>query len=265
MIKLGRNKPNIGRSVLSTTEVVTIDQAFAWDVGFYHKSGGLKKDLYIFGSTDCPIKSIQFELNKRIMGAGVMNLSFVDFPIHADDFVILTYKGTTAYRGLIDHAPDPKQGKLKLVPYSRRYKELLINKTYTTQTASAMLQDIVEDLQSDTGITWNSDLVSTGESTTYTKVFEYVTAEKAVKEIVGELSDREWGVNVNNVFTVYTPNTTVDEMFFQSYEPIFTSVEAKYNWNKIKATRYQVLRKPRREKQRGKAKLDTGGATRPLD
>lgn len=241
--KLGRYKPNISHSLLATTTAVVVEYAYAWDVGFYHQSGGLKKDLYIFGSTDCPIKDIEFELNKRIMGAGMMNLSYIDFPLHADDYVIIKYKGTNAYRGLIDHAPDPKQGRLKLVPFSRRLKEVLINKTYAAQTAASILEDIITTVQSDTGISYNSDLVDTGETTTYTKTFAYVKAEKAINEIIEDLTDREWGVNVSNVFEVYQPSTSIDYMFFQSYEPIYTKINAKYNWNKIKATRYEVYQK----------------------
>lgn len=265
IVRIGRSKPNLGRAILATTTATEISYAFAWDVGFYHSSGGLKKDLYIFGSTECPIKNIQIELNKRIMGAAKITMSYLDFPLHSDDYVIIKYKGTVAYRGLVDYAPDPKDGILKLVPYSRRFKELLIDKTYTSQTASAMLEDIITTIQADTGISWNEDLIDTGESTTYSKTFEYVTAEKAIREIVDDLSDREWGVTVNNVFTVYQPSTTVDEMFFQTFSPEYTKIKAKTDWKKIKATRYQVFKKNTAGNTTRVGEVGTGGSYPAID
>lgn len=259
IFKLGACKPNISHAVLSTTEAISIDYAFAWAVGFYHKSGGLKKDLVIFGSTQCPIKNMKIELNKRLMGAAVINMSYIDIPYHADDYVIIDYKGNTIYRGLVDHAPDIDKGQLKLVPYSKRLKEVIINKTYTAQTASAMLNDIITDVQTDTSISWNSDLIDTGETTTYSKIYNYVPAEKAISEIVSELSDREWGVTVNNVFSVYQPSTGIDDMYFQTPNMPYSAVKAKINWNKIDATRYQVLQKVTGGKVERAGEVGTGG------
>lgn len=258
--KLGRYKPNTGHSILSTTTAVSISYAFAWDVGFYHKSGGLKKGLVIFGSTNCPIKSMRIELNKRIMGAATLNMSYIDIPIHADDFIIIRYKGVTSYRGLVDHQPDPKSGVIKLVPYSRRLKEVIINKSYTAQTAESMLNDIITTVQADTSISWNADLVDTGETTTYTKSFDYVKAEKAISEIAGELSNREWGVTVNNVFSIYQPSTGVDKMFFQTPNQAYVSIREKKNWNKINATRLQVYYKSAGGKTTRAGEVGYGGS-----
>jgi len=74
-------------------------------------------------------------------------------------------------------------------------------------------------------------------------VFNYVTAEKAIEELIGILTNRYWGVNAENRLVVYTPNTAVDEVLFQNNSPYYTEVNIKKNWNSIKATRYQVFKK----------------------
>jgi len=80
------------------------------------------------------------------MGAGSFELNYLDFPIHAGDYLEIYFKGTLKYRALVDTSVDPKGGKIKLVPYSQQFQELLINDTFTTQTIEQIFQTIIEEI-----------------------------------------------------------------------------------------------------------------------
>lgn len=237
------NSQGLNQNRFSTAQSTKPDSQFDWRVQLLHKSGGLKKDWFI-GQDETPISKIKFELNKKICGAGTIEFAFLDFPIDADDYIIIYYKDVLVYRAIIDQSIDPKGGKAKLLPYSQRLGEVLINNSFTGKTIESMLNSIITDTQDDTGIAWLSGFIDTGETTTYTKGYGgFATAKKAIDDLVKELDDRQWGVTEGNLLTVYQPGTSVDEVLLHGDNPFYTDIEQNIDYSKIKATRYQVLKK----------------------
>ena len=79
------------------------------------------------GEDKCPIVSVEWEMNERLCGAGSITLAYVDFPIDADDYVIVSYNGEKRYRAIVTNTADPKGGVIELMPLSVRFQELLYN------------------------------------------------------------------------------------------------------------------------------------------
>jgi hypothetical protein len=216
---------------------------FSWKIVLYHASKGFKK-LWFIGQNNCPIEKIEFELNKRICGAGSITFAFLDFPLHADDYFEIYYNNSIKYRGFIENEIDPKGGKVKLLPYSQRYTELLSNSSFSAKTISEIFQTIVQAVQSDSDIGWNATFVNTGSTDTYSPDYSgYEYPKKIFDEHIKKLDDREWGVRPDNLFTVYQNNQTTDQLFFQTDSPVVFKVDVKRDYKKIRATRYQVFKK----------------------
>jgi len=241
MLKLGSRA--LSQTPLFSSFETKPTSQFKWKVKLFHKDGGIKKD-WVIGQSSCPISSLQFELNKKLCGAGSIEFSFLDFPVDGGDFIEVFFDGSIKYRAKIESSVDPKGGTAKLIPYSIRLQELLVNNSFASKTISEMLQTIIEAVQDDTNISWNSFYVDTGETDTYTLDYSnYETPKKIIDELVGKLDDREWGVNANNIFVVYQPETTVTKYLLNTYTPYFSSLDSKKEYTKIKATRYQVFKK----------------------
>jgi hypothetical protein len=237
---IGRNA--LGESLNPTADQATLLDYYQWNVNWYHKSGGRKKSFYI-GMDNVPIQQLHFEKNKKICGAGKIKMSFVNFPIDADDYIEAYYEGTLKYRALVDNSIDPKGGDVKLVPYSQRYSELLVNENYTSQSIESIVQDIVEDSQTDTGIGYNSAFIDTGESDNYSYNFNYKDIKGAINQVTEKLDERWWGVLPSNTFTIYANNSTVDYILTDETERAYKEVKRTKNYERIKETRREVFKK----------------------
>jgi len=218
-----------------------MSEFYDWRVDWYHRSGGLKKTMY-FGIENIPIQSIEFEENKKLIGAGNIDLAYVDFPIDIADEVNLYWKNSKIWRGLVDSQIDPKGGKIKLIPYSDLLDTRIINYTFSSATLETMLQTIIQDINvSDTGITWNSEYIDIDDTALYSIKFDYVTAKKAIEDIIKKMNGREYGVDINNVFNVYSPSTTISKVIQNCEDQWYSKLVNKVDDSRIKATRYQVF------------------------
>ena len=240
---------NLGSRALGQTANSTVfankpGLQYDWRVQLYYKDGTIKKDWWI-GQDNNPLKKLKFELTEKICGKGEITFAFLDFPIDADDYLILSYKGDVKYRAIVDQAIDPKGGRAKLLPYHERYGELLINNTFTTKTIEEMLTTIVNtETFADTGIFTIPGFIDTGDTETFDKDYSsYNTVKKVIDELVNSLDDRQWGVTADNIFTVYQPSETVDEVLLYGDNPPYSEIDQNIDYSKIKATRYQVFRK----------------------
>ena len=215
-----------------------------WAVTFYHKSGGIKKDFAI-GQSESTIKQISFETNKKLLGACTIEFSQIDFPFDPDDYLEIKYKGNLVYTGIIDDTGDIKDGKLKIIPYHQKLKELFYNGSLT-EKISVILQTIVQALEGDTDIFWNPFLVDIETADDVEIQVDYTGYEypySIFDKLVGKLNDREWGVDENNFFVVYKVNEVVDHVFLNGADPVYSKIDAKINWSKVSATRHQVFMK----------------------
>jgi hypothetical protein len=241
MYRIGHDA--LGQRIVSTATVQEVSYQFDWQLRLYYKDGGFKKAWWV-GQDDTPIRSIKFELNKHICGAGTIDFVFLDFPIDADDYIELYYQGDLKYRALVDVTIDPKGGQVKLVPYSIRFAELLFTRTFVNQTIKQILKSTIDNTESDTGITWNADFVDITDVDTFNKDYTgFETPKKIIDENVGTLDEKEYGVTPLNIFTVYQGSTTVDKTLFYGDDPAYASIEYKEDLRQVKATEYQVLKK----------------------
>ena len=226
---------------LGTT--ITLDYFYKWRVDWYHKSGGDILSWYI-GSNNCPITSIQFEENLKLMGAGDIDLAYIDFLIHSDDVVKIYYKNNIKWTGIVDGEPDPKgEDSVKLIPFSQRLDEIIINKSYTNESISSMLSDIFDDITDITEIGYNEALIDLGDTNLYSLDFQYVTAKKAIDTLVDKLDDRYWGVDAGNNFNIYSLSSTITEIIAEGQNQWYSKIKRKYNYGNIKATRAQNFKK----------------------
>lgn len=230
------------RSIISDTFVNLPLQSFLWRVQWYHKTGGIKRDWFL-GASGCPISKLNFEMNLKIMGAGTISLAYLDFPVDADDYIKVWYNGTLVYKAFVENSVDAKGGAVKLIPYHQKFSNILYNGTFAAKTVSFIFQTIVQAVQADTGVVWISDYVDTGSVDTLTLDYSgYESPKKIFDELTGKLDDRYWGVDVNNIFRVYTFDTDISKNLFNE-DGTYTEIEVEVDYSKIEATRYQVFKK----------------------
>lgn len=240
MLKIG-SQP-IGYTITTDPESLPVNQD-KWRIDITHKSGGIKAHYYI-GQDNCGISKFDFELTEIVCGSGSITFAYIDMPLHAYDTVEIYYNNVKKYKGFIESTPDPKGGVIKILPFSKRLDELVVNSSFTIQTVSYILQTIIQAVQTDTGITWHPDYVDTGSTDTYTLNYaEYEKPKKIIDELVKKLDDREWGVTAFDIFTVYQPSTTITKTFLYGDDPYYTEVDADIDYGKVKQTRSQVFMK----------------------
>lgn len=229
--------------LLDVSFLVPSTTAYNWRVILFHSDGGFHADWQL-GQDDCPIVKLDFELNEYLCGAGSIEFSYLDFPIHADDYVEIYYQNFLKYRAIVENSVDPKGGKVKLIPYSQRLKELLYNGSFSAKTLSEIFQTIIEAKQSDTDIVWNSTFIDTGSVDTFSPDYlGYEYPKKIFDELIEKADDRYWGIRPDNYFTIYPFSTTADYNFFQDETPVCAKVTVSKDYKNIKATRYQVFKK----------------------
>lgn len=231
--------------LLQTEFAVPSDSQFPWKIILRSSDTGLKK-MWIIGQDSCPITKLEFELNEYLCGAGTIELSYLNFPFHANDILDAYFENDRKYRAYIQNTIDPKGGKIKLKPYKDKFNIIFYNGNLTAadHTIEEIFEHVIEATDDDTTIVWNSDFIDTGDTSVYRpdyRLFEF--PKKIFDDYIKKCDDRRWGVRPDNIFTVYHPSTTVDHVFFQDDNPVCTKIKNNKNYDKIKKTRSQVFRK----------------------
>lgn len=233
----------LAQTFVLDSEIFNPLPAGGWEVAIFHQTGGVKKRIYITQGNS-PLTSFSFEYNEKLMGAGSLEFGFLDFPLDADDYVVISYNNVVRYRAIVETIADPKGGKVKLVPYHQRLGELLINDTYTTKTPKEIVQDVIETTSDDSQILYIDSLVDMDITDTFSPDYSgYEKGKKVIDEQVKKEDDRFWGVNSSNLFKVYQPDTVTSQTFFYNNNPAYTNIKVTDNYEKVKATRYQVFKK----------------------
>jgi hypothetical protein len=228
----------LGETLLSTSYLNNPISRNSWDIKIMNKSGGIVA-FWNLNQSNCPIKSLEFELNKHICGAGTITFAFLDFPIDCDDYIEVWFQNICIYSALIDLSIDCKGGSASLIPYSKRFEELPLSKNYVNQTAAEIYQDIITTIQPDTGINYISYYINVnGDTTLYNFDYTaYESAKKMLDELTDNLDDCIWGVNSNRTFIVYKKNSVVNQTFFYGSNPAYTEIKRNIDYSQIKATR----------------------------
>jgi hypothetical protein len=212
---------------------------YNWKIELYHNSGGLKK-VWNIGQGKCPIKSLAFELNKKLMGTGTLELVELDFPIHARDYIKVYWKGELKYCAQVESGIDPKGGKIKLTPFLTLFQRFYVFNVFVLQTVEEMFETIVSAISSKTGIQWNPFYVDTGTVETFSPDYSAgETSKKVLEDYIVKCDDREYGADANNIFHVYQMDADVSQNLFTKFE----TVDNKKEYTQIKETRLYVFRK----------------------
>lgn len=209
------------------------------------KEGGLKKQWYYTQDIDNPIESINMELTYR--GCGILKITFAEllFPIDAEDNVRIRLEGSIIYDGIIDNDVEISNPVLIASPYWKRYSEVLYSGTFTTGTLIiTILQAIVEDVDSDTGVVWNADKINLGD--TPPTLNATYSAEK-VSDIFDRLIEMAgamyyWGVDTDREFFVtrYDDTVTPAYNFYCKDISDFGDSSFEDDYSKIEYTEAQV-------------------------
>lgn len=240
MIRLGSQPLSSVFQITGGISLTTPISIYNWKIELYHSSGGIKKTWNI-GQSNCPIKSLQFELNKKICGAGTLELAFQDFPIHAGDYILVYWKGDLKYRAFVANKPDPKGGKIKLESYTKMFEYHWCGLIFTQlKTVEQIFESTINENDDHTGIKWNAAFIDTGSTETFQPEFyPPVKMKKVFDDYIVKCDDREWGVLPTKIFTVYQMQETVTKNIFTNFE----EVEYDADYSQIKATIYNVYRK----------------------
>ena len=215
-----------------------------WTVSIYHRSGGLKRS-WILGQDGCPIASIKWELNLAGCGAGDMTVSYLDFPIDADDAVMVAYQGTRIYQGFCKTGTDPKGGDVQLQAMKVHLSRCLVNTGSLTKTVDDWISYVVQlSNVAAQGILYSSSFINTGWSGgSITLTYAYMFADKVMDDLVGRLSGRYWGVDENGFVFVRPLNSAIDDYLYQVDNPAFTGIKYSVDYSGITMTRAQVFNK----------------------
>lgn len=238
----------LNRQPLTTTPFLNINieelPTFSneWELEWYHKSGSLKR-RYVLSNQDI-IKSVSFEQNNRIYGCGSLEFNRLDLPIDAEDYIKVYYYGTCKYKGYIKSINDYKDTKLKLFPFHEKLDNYLVNEEFTGRTIKQILQVVIQNYSTIHNIYWNEYLVDIEDTQTYSVNYSsYASLKEIINEHMTKLNTKEWGVNEQNVFVVYTKSEDITHKLYHDIKPYFSLVDIKKDYGNIKATRYQVFKK----------------------
>lgn len=217
--------------------------AVRWRAVLNHRTGGVKAE-WIMGQ-NIPLVSVNFELNLHGCGAGDFALAWVDVPIDADDYLVVYYQDEPVYQGVINATPDPKGGKIDLIPRTQRAEELLYSGTFTGQTIAEILETIVTNatVSTDTGWIWDASQIDTGSSAVFTVTYDNETLKDILDKLVSQAPGCYWGVNAGNVFFFKPLESNITAALYQCDQAAFGKVESKINYDGVKFTRYSVYRK----------------------
>jgi hypothetical protein len=221
-------------SILANECIITI----------YGRDGGLKKRWYIQQDSDYPVEKLTFELNDKGCGGGSIEFAKLDIPIDPEDYITVKIQGSLVYRGMIEDQLDPTVRKLKIMPYHKRFDELLFSGDYTAElkTYSEIMEYIIDELATDTNVTWNVEKVDTGKLEYIYPKYVKENAKKILDNLTDKLDQRIWGVDEENEFFVYQKDLTkeVSHYYYISDKAEFGDIKITKDYSQIKATEYFV-------------------------
>lgn len=201
---------------------------------------------WFVGNPDCSIIDGNFSVySAGGMGKASLKFSKLDFPLKSGDNIKIYYKGKLKYQGFIEGEPDIANTKIKLSPYSKKFEGSLYNYDYssTSVTYQTIIQDVLQDKLSQTGVFYNASLLSINSTNTINPNYEYQSMKTVLNEISEQIDDRDDGVDENNFYYIKKYSTNIDITIYNDALPHYTNVTITTNDDKIKATRYQVYQK----------------------
>jgi hypothetical protein len=215
----------------------------AWTISWYHKTGGLKKIIELGGNKGVVV-SCDFELNDYLCGAGSISLAEYNFPIDAGDIVVIKFNGVEKYLGLVDSIPIYSKDKIKLTPRKQIFDEILVNYVYSGKPISYILQDIITNIFTYTGVKYSSYFIDLPDNPVISLDYSaYEKPKKIIDELIKKLDNRAWGINAQDFFVVYPQKQTVTKKIITFSNGDFSGVDYEKDFSGVEATRSIVSKK----------------------
>ncbi len=234
---------NLGRQILSSFFITNLSQnqlvSPFYKIEIINKSGAIIKSYDLDNLIDCPIRDYSYGLNKNGCGSGSISFGYLDFNLNTYSSVLIYRYGIQIYRGLVLKEID-NDGKLNLYPVLKRLDELQISAYFYQLTYKEIFQRVVNDIQADTGISYNEYLIDSGDNTTQFTLGQdgdFDTPKAIIEKLVESMDDREYRINANNVLEIYQPNSTVD---YEFYSDKYSKCESEIDYSKMEATCFIV-------------------------
>lgn len=238
-------------SIPKISPLIILLPAHAVCIEFYTPLGGVKKMWYSTQVSDNLIDTLAVELTFR--GCGVCNITFSQlvFPIDGGDIIVIKYLGKTIYRGIVDNDVDLSVPEVTTTPYWKRFGECMYTKTYSAATSVlTILQTLITELSSDTGVTWNLSKVHVAEIGTAIPTMSVTYTDERVDDILDDLlkilgESYYWGVDIENEFYVkrYKDSGNTDYRLYSMDKAIFESVEITCDYSKVDMTEAIVYKR----------------------
>ena len=213
------------------------------------RDNGLKRRWYWHKDDEnCPIKSIQWDKNIN-NGLGACNITFVrvDFPIDANDDIVISYNGTTLYKGYIDSIPDPEGGKVKVSPPITKLRNTLYptpSPVLGTENVNELIEKLIDYANNDGSridYIHSYNVISDKAEITFDENPEYKSVHSILEQCVnGAGNNYNFGVDENYKFYVKEKETTVSDAYYNTEIPQFATVEHTEDWTKVKNTRIVI-------------------------
>jgi hypothetical protein len=208
----------------------------------------LKKRWYYNQDTENPIQKIDVEQTEK--GYGICKVVFADlmYPVEASDIIRLFFGGSPVYEGIVDNDVDITVPIMTASPFWKRLEEVLYSGSHGVGTSvKVILQDVIEDTQSDTGIIWNVAKVDVGIAPPLLAVDYSDEVASSVIDKMVEMTGASyyWGVDSAREFFVKRFVTTgiPEYSFYATDEADFSKVTIKEDYSKITMTEAVVYKK----------------------
>lgn len=230
------------------TKVIVITPFFTTLLELRTRDGGLKKRWFYNQSEDNPIESIKAELTEK--GFGICKVLFSDlmFPIDSSDIVRIFFGGTPFYEGIVDNDVDPSFPELTASPFWKRYEECVFTGSYPTGTGiRIILQNLVDTLESFTGVSWNSEKVDLGDTPPILAVeYQASNAKSTIDDLI-EIAGASyyWGVDEDREFFAkrYLEDPEIDYRMYAYEDAVFEKIEIETDYSRIEMTEALVYKK----------------------
>jgi hypothetical protein len=230
------------------SSIIVINPYYTTMIELRTKAGGIKKYWYYNQDTDNPIETIEIEQTEK--GFGVCKITFSDlmFPVDASDIIRIMFGGTPIYEGVVDNDVDVSNPILIASPFWKMYENSLFTGTYAVGTSVLeILEDVIQGLETDTSILWNSSKVDVGGAPpVLTVTYNDSSASDTIDALVTMAGDSYyWGVDSDREFYVkkYATTGNLDHVFYSNDESEFEKIAITEDYARIDMTEAVIYKK----------------------
>lgn len=221
-----------------------LESRYKYTIQWFAKDQGIKKEIFVENYNN--LEPFDLTLTEKGLGKANINLINIDFPIDIEDRVLIFREGERIYSGLVASYPVNEGGKVKIDPIIKKLENTRIQGTFTG-TRTEIIQQILEDRQDDTRISFNEFYIDQSLkdiTDTFTFTFNNIPMLEALEDVaIGGVSDLRVGVNANDIFFALSLDTEISKEYLNTDDRQYQDISIKFNSNNINVTRGEVRQK----------------------